>query len=43
MLVERMGVPIRLVPGDPTNIKITHPTDLLLAEAILQKAKPSEP
>jgi len=36
MLVERMGVPIRLVPGDPTNIKITHPTDLLLAEAILK-------
>ncbi len=42
MLVERMGVPIRLVPGDPTNIKITHPTDLLLAEALLRagEAKP---
>jgi len=32
-----LGVPIRLVPGDPTNIKITHPTDLLLAEAILRE------
>ena len=35
MLVERLGVPIRLVQGDPTNIKITHPTDLVLAEALL--------
>lgn len=35
MLVERLGVPIRLVWGDPTNIKITHPSDLALAEIFL--------
>lgn len=35
MLVERLGVPIRLVLGDPTNIKITHPVDLALAEALI--------
>jgi len=35
MLVERLGVPIRLVLGDPTNIKITHPIDLALAEALI--------
>lgn len=34
-LVERLGVPIRLVMGDPTNIKVTHSVDLLLAEALI--------
>lgn len=37
MLVERLGVPIRLVMGDPTNIKITHPDDLALAEVLLTR------
>lgn len=37
MLVERLGVPVRLVIGDPTNLKITHPSDLLLAEALLKR------
>lgn len=36
MLVERLGVPIRLVMGDPTNIKITHPIDLALAETLIK-------
>lgn len=36
MLVERLGVPIRLVMGDPTNIKVTHPIDLLVASALLE-------
>jgi len=39
MLVERLGVPVRLVMGDPTNLKITYPTDLLLAEALLREGK----
>jgi 2-C-methyl-D-erythritol 4-phosphate cytidylyltransferase len=34
-LVERMGVAVQIVAGDPLNIKITTPADLLLAEAIL--------
>lgn len=27
-LLERCGVPVAVVPGDPANIKITHPEDL---------------
>jgi 2-C-methyl-D-erythritol 4-phosphate cytidylyltransferase len=34
--VERAGVPVRVVPGDPSNIKITHREDLILAESILE-------
>ncbi|MEN0109672.1 MAG: 2-C-methyl-D-erythritol 4-phosphate cytidylyltransferase, partial [Planctomycetota bacterium] len=34
-LVERLGEPIALVPGAATNVKITTPADLRLAEAIL--------
>lgn len=34
--VEMMGVKTRAVQGDPDNIKITSPQDLLLAEAILK-------
>ncbi len=36
-LVERMGIPVRIVAGSYENIKITTPIDLTLAEAILQK------
>jgi len=34
-LVERAGGEVRLVPGERTNIKLTSPEDLVLAEAIL--------
>ncbi len=34
-LVERLGHPVRLVRGDYSNIKITTPEDLLLAQALL--------
>jgi len=34
-LVERLGRPVKLVPGDYTNIKITTPDDILLAEKIM--------
>lgn len=34
-LVERVGLPIRAVEGDPRNIKITTPLDLKIAEALL--------
>lgn len=33
-LVERLGEPVLLVPGDPRNLKITRPEDLELARAI---------
>jgi 2-C-methyl-D-erythritol 4-phosphate cytidylyltransferase len=35
MLVERAGLPVRAVEGDPRNIKITTPLDLKVAEALL--------
>jgi 2-C-methyl-D-erythritol 4-phosphate cytidylyltransferase len=35
-LVERLGVPVRLVPGLPGNVKITRPDDLPLARALLR-------
>ncbi|HKV44463.1 MAG TPA: 2-C-methyl-D-erythritol 4-phosphate cytidylyltransferase [bacterium] len=35
VLVERLGSRVRLVPGDPTNLKVTVPEDLRLAAALL--------
>ncbi|MGI9014968.1 MAG: IspD/TarI family cytidylyltransferase [Phycisphaerales bacterium] len=34
-LVERLGEPVRIIEGDPLNLKITTATDLQLARAIL--------
>ena len=34
-LAERVGIPVTAVPGDPRNIKITTPTDIRIAEALL--------
>ena len=36
-LVEKLGHPIAIVEGSPRNIKITHPEDLIVAEALLGK------
>lgn len=38
-LAELSGIPVRIVPGDSTNIKITHPTDIVVAEALLRARK----
>jgi 2-C-methyl-D-erythritol 4-phosphate cytidylyltransferase len=38
-VVERLGIKINLVEGEQTNIKITRPHDLLLAEQILEERK----
>ena len=35
LLVERLGLPVAIVPGARTNIKITSPADLAVAEALL--------
>lgn len=35
-LVEKLGHPIAIVEGSSVNIKITHPEDLMLAEALLR-------
>ncbi|WP_236026998.1 2-C-methyl-D-erythritol 4-phosphate cytidylyltransferase [Geomonas diazotrophica] len=38
-LMERQGKPVRVVPGDYRNIKITTPEDMILAEAFLKEMK----
>lgn len=35
--VERLGIPVHLVPGSYDNIKLTTPEDLATAEAILER------
>ncbi len=37
-LVERLGVPVHVVEGDPLNLKVTEPEDLHLAERLLGAA-----
>ena len=37
-LVERMGVPVRMIPGDCNNIKVTTPEDLLLGNLIIRRS-----
>lgn len=34
-LAERLGIPVKIVPSPPSNIKITTPTDMTIAEAFL--------
>ncbi len=38
-LVERLGIPVRTVPGSEEAFKVTRPLDLLLAEAILARRR----
>lgn len=38
-LLEAAGIPVQLVEGSERNLKITHPEDLRLAEALLCKEK----
>jgi len=37
-VAESMGETIHLIPGDPVNLKITHPSDLTLAESLFEKS-----
>ena len=36
-LVEALGVPVRLYPGSPHNLKVTTPEDLALVQALLRQ------
>jgi 2-C-methyl-D-erythritol 4-phosphate cytidylyltransferase len=36
-VVEAAGGSVAVVPGDPANIKITEPSDLLVAEALMRR------
>ncbi len=40
-LVERMGVPVHVVPGHEDAFKVTRPIDLVLAEALIAKRRAS--
>ncbi|MNC78325.1 2-C-methyl-D-erythritol 4-phosphate cytidylyltransferase [compost metagenome] len=42
MLVERIGVPVKVVEGSYSNIKITTPEDLDYADFIRQKKRNGE-
>lgn len=36
-LLERLGHPVRIVPGSPANLKVTHAEDLIVADALLRR------
>jgi 2-C-methyl-D-erythritol 4-phosphate cytidylyltransferase len=36
-LVERMGIPVRMIPGDDANIKLTTTEDMILGERIVDR------
>ena len=35
------GTPVHIVPGSETNLKVTYPTDLAVAEALLRTRQQS--
>ena len=37
-LVERMEIPVRMIPGESDNIKVTTPEDLLLGDLIIRRS-----
>jgi 2-C-methyl-D-erythritol 4-phosphate cytidylyltransferase len=41
-LIEAYGKLVKIVDGDNTNIKITTPEDLIIAEAIINKGEKDE-
>lgn len=38
-LLEAVGIPVHVVPGDPANLKVTTPEDLLRADAFLGRTR----
>ena len=38
-MVERLGAEVRIFAGDPANVKVTTPADLVVAEALLAAAR----
>lgn len=38
-LAEAAGIPVRLIPGHEEALKVTHPLDMLFAEAIIAKRR----
>jgi len=42
-LVERLGLPVYVVPGAEEAFKVTRPLDLLIAEAVLRRRQEARP
>lgn len=42
-LVERLGIPVEVIEGEPDAFKITRPLDLLLGEAVLAQRREPAP
>lgn len=42
-MVERLGHPVRVFPGSPSNLKVTTPEDLVMAEALLKLRQLNQP
>jgi 2-C-methyl-D-erythritol 4-phosphate cytidylyltransferase len=40
ILVERLGLEVAAVDGDPRNLKVTTPLDLIFAEAVRHENRP---
>ena len=40
--VEAEGVKVEIIEGEPNNLKITHPVDLLVARQILKEVEENE-
>jgi 2-C-methyl-D-erythritol 4-phosphate cytidylyltransferase len=40
-MLEALGLPVKVFPGSPLNLKVTTPEDLRLAEALLLAARPA--
>ena len=40
-LVERMGVPVRMIPGDEDNVKVTTQADMVRGEAVMRRNFPA--
>jgi len=38
-LVEALGAPVTVVPGDPRNFKLTYPQDLVLLRSLLEEVR----
>lgn len=36
-LVKRYGTPVKLIPGDPLNFKVTTPADIAFAETVIER------
>ena len=41
-LIERLGIPVKIVPGEYDNIKITTPEDLPIADMFLKGRRGTE-